>query len=50
MAPQKSRINLDFSVSDAKKITKITTEQHKTHINNNTCTQAHNSIAQHNST
>ena len=53
MAPQMTRINLDFSVSDAKKITKITTEKQKnTHIHISTYTHphTHNSTAQHNST
>ena len=44
-----TRINLDFSVSDAKKITKITTEKQKnTHIHISTYTHphTHNSTAQ----
>ena len=48
-----TRINLDFLVSDAKKITKITTEKQKnTHIHISTYTHphTHNSTAQHNST
>ena len=53
MAPQMTRINLDFSVSDAKKIAKMSAQtSENTHIHNriSTYTYAHNSIAQHNST
>ena len=53
MAPQMTRINLDFSVFQTKKIAKIATEKQKnTHIHNriSTYTHTHNSIAQHNST
>ncbi len=52
MAPQMTRINLDFSVFQTKKIAKIVTEKQKnTHIHNriSTYTHTHNSIAQHNS-
>ena len=46
MAPQMTRINLDFSVSDAKKITKIATEKQKnTHISTYTHPHTHNSTA-----
>ena len=52
MAPQMTRINLDFSVSDAKKIAKMSAQtSENTHIHNriSTYTYIHNSTAQHNS-
>ena len=52
MAPQMTRINLDFLVSDAKKIAKMSTQtSENTHIHNriSTYTHIHNSTAQHNS-
>ena len=52
MAPQMTRINLDFFTIITKKIAKIATEQQKnTHIHNriSTYTHTHNSTAQHNS-
>ena len=52
MAPQMTRINLDFSAITTKKIAKIATEtSENTHIHNSisTYTHTHNSTAQHNS-
>ena len=52
MAPQMTRINLDFSVSDAKKIAKMSAQtSENTHIHNriSTYTHTHTSTAQHNS-
>ena len=52
MAPQMTRINLDFSVSDAKKIAKMsaqTSENTHIHISTYTHPHTHNSTAQHNS-
>ena len=52
MAPQMTRINLDFSVSDAKKIAKMSAQTSENiHIHNriSTYTHTHNSTAQHNS-
>jgi len=46
MAPQMTRINLDFSVFQTKKIAKIVTEKQKnTHIHNRISTYTHNSTA-----
>ena len=46
MAPQMTRINLDFSVFQTKKIAKIATEKQKnTHIHNRISTYTHNSTA-----
>ena len=45
-----TRINLDFSVSDAKKITKITMQKQKTHTYTTAYTHTHTyTTAQHNS-
>ena len=51
MAPQMTRINLDFLVKHTKKITKITTEWNKTHTYTTQLTHIHrHTTQQHNST
>ena len=50
MAPQMTRINLDFSVSDAKKIAKMSAQtSENTHIHISTYTHIH-TTAQHSTT
>ena len=46
MAPQMTRINLDFLVKHTKKITKITTEWNKTHTYTTQLTHIHRHTTQ----